>query len=114
MSLAAATHRLDERRSPRPFFEKVQRESGGRALWTSILDDRDLPMMNFYLERRFDSTADVAVILRASEYVKIRPDLPAAAGIESFSSGGNEPLVFLANHPQWECAISGLQQGPSQ
>jgi 4-amino-4-deoxy-L-arabinose transferase-like glycosyltransferase len=51
LTLLIAMPYIDELRSWRPFFEEVRVHAFDREVWTTVLDDRRLPAMNFYLDR---------------------------------------------------------------
>ena len=43
---------LNTKNSYGPFFDKVRDQSRNRELYTTLLDDRRLPLVEFYLDRR--------------------------------------------------------------
>jgi hypothetical protein len=76
---------LNAERSYAPFFNQVRLQSRGRELYTTLLDDRRLPLIEFYLDRRvpiirddeklfqlLKSGAEVSVILDARNYERLK------------------------------------------
>jgi len=76
---------LNAKRSYAPFFNQVRLQSRGRELYTTLLDDRRLPLIEFYLDRRvpiirddeklfqlLKSSAKVSVILDFRSYERLK------------------------------------------
>ena len=76
---------LNAKRSYAPFFNQVRLQSRSRELYTTLLDDRRLPLIEFYLDRRvpiirddeklfqlLKSGAKVSVILDARNYERLK------------------------------------------
>jgi hypothetical protein len=76
---------LNAKRSYAPFFDQVRLQSRGRELYTTLLDDRRLPLIEFYLDRRvpiirddeklfqlFKGSAKVSVILDSRSYERLK------------------------------------------
>jgi 4-amino-4-deoxy-L-arabinose transferase-like glycosyltransferase len=79
---------LNAKRSYAPFFDQVRLQSRGRELYTTLLDDRRLPLIEFYLDRRvpiirddeklfqlLKSSAKVSVILDYKNYERLKKSL---------------------------------------
>jgi 4-amino-4-deoxy-L-arabinose transferase-like glycosyltransferase len=76
---------LDAKRSYAPFFKQVRLQSRDRELYTTLLDDKLLPLMEFYLDRRvpiirddeklfqlLKSNVKVGVILESRSYQRLK------------------------------------------
>jgi len=79
---------LNGKRSYAPFFDQVRLQSRHRELYTTLLDDRRLPLMEFYLDRRvpiirddeklfqlLKGSAKVSVILDNRSYQRLKKSL---------------------------------------
>jgi 4-amino-4-deoxy-L-arabinose transferase-like glycosyltransferase len=69
-ALRVAVPRMDARRSEAPFFRAVEPELAGRAVYTTLLNDRTLPLLNWYLHRRvplLERSGEVEALLRGKE-----------------------------------------------
>jgi 4-amino-4-deoxy-L-arabinose transferase-like glycosyltransferase len=69
-ALRVAVPQMDARRSNAPFFRAVEPDLAGRAVYTTLLDDRTLPLVNWYLRRRVPvvgRTREVEALLRGEE-----------------------------------------------
>jgi len=110
VTLAVAVPRIDDERSMRPFFDEVQRASEGRELWTGFVDDRWLPLANFYLNRRLpilyeptdtaailEGDAPAAVLMHTREYRQQESRLAGLSRTTIFCEEGSRPLVLVAN-----------------
>ena len=103
---------MDERKTYRHFFEEAAPRLGEREVFTTLLDDRRLPLVTYYLERRVTVLPDVdAVFARlegAEEVALILPEAFYARHRERFASvshelfeptRGREYFVLVANRP---------------
>jgi 4-amino-4-deoxy-L-arabinose transferase-like glycosyltransferase len=79
---------LNVKRSYAPFFDQVRLQSRQRELYTTLLDDRRLPLIEFYLDRRvpiipddeklfqlLKGSAKVSVILDNRNYQRLKKSL---------------------------------------
>ncbi len=110
--LALLNPRLEALKSSRPFFASVGRELEPQTdLWTSVADDKALPEMTFYLDRRLRLLDDAgrvpellsrrrktAVILPLAQYEALAPRLGARARRVISAHGGRRQLVYVANY----------------
>lgn len=110
LTLGAAIPAIDARSSWRPFFDGIRQEAEGRRLYSTELNDRHLPAMEYYLGRRLeilDQPTALAEALQAKErvgvvahhdtYERWRGQL---AGIEYSTrraSSGKDLFVWLQN-----------------
>jgi len=104
LALRVALPEVDARKSVRPFFEAVERELDGRALWTTFDDVYRLPLVNYSLERRVPvlPVDQVAARLSSPEPagVVLRPSEVATLGAlpGTFTLGtGDDRYLFIAN-----------------
>ncbi len=115
LSLNLAIPLIDKERSWRPFFELVQPELAGRALSTTMLDDRTVPAMNFYLDQRISHTGGmdaaverlasdtaVAIIVINEQHELMRPALAAIPHRARRSDRGKDRFTLLTNQPNSE------------
>ena len=109
--LSASIPLLDTKMSLRPFFDQISGSTDSRQLWTTILDDRRLPAMNFYLNRRLrivESPTQLAALLRSDEKIGVVMLPQELAGLRSTLAGiaykaqrapsGKNILVYVTNH----------------
>ena len=102
---------LDAKRSYAPFFDQVRLQSRGRELYTTLLDDRRLPLIEFYLDRRvpiirddeklfqlFKGSAKVSVILDSRSYERLKKSFDLIPHQLITPSSGIQRLV-LVNSP---------------
>jgi 4-amino-4-deoxy-L-arabinose transferase-like glycosyltransferase len=102
---------LDATRSYAPFFDQVRLQSRGRELYTTLLDDRRLPLIEFYLDRRvpiirddeklfqlLKSSAKVSVILDSRSYERLKKNFDLIPHQLITPSSEIQPLV-LVNSP---------------
>ena len=102
---------LDAKRSYAPFFDQVRLQSRGRELYTTLLDDRRLPLIEFYLDRRvpiirddekllqlFKGSAKVSVILDSRSYERLKKSFDLIPHQLITPSSEIQPLV-LVNSP---------------
>jgi len=92
LSLAFAVPRIDELRSWRPFFDQVRTAIQGRQLFTTLVNDRRLPAMNFYLDRRLE-------ILKDPDQIPRLLLAPERVGIVVSVDGYDEQRDLLAKIP---------------
>lgn len=102
---------LDARRSWRPFFDEIRnRLEIGQTLWTTIVDDRHLPAVNFYLDRRvtiLDNLNEVpelltshtaeAVIMTARQFAAVQPRLAGIRYRALRAPGDHDQFVYVDN-----------------
>ncbi|HME73984.1 MAG TPA: glycosyltransferase family 39 protein [Myxococcota bacterium] len=91
-TLAFAIPPIDELRSWRPFFAQVRTELEGRRIFTPLVNDRRLPAMNFYLDRRLE-------ILKDSDQIPLLLGSPEKVGIVVSVNDYNEQRDRLAKIP---------------
>ena len=109
--LSASIPFLDTTMSSRPFFDQISGGGDSRQIWTTILDDRRLPAMTFYLNRRLrivESPAQLAALLRSDEKIGVVMSPQELAGLRSTLAGityktqsapsGKNFLVYVTNH----------------
>ncbi len=102
---------LDVKHTYSPFFDQVRDQSRDRELYTTLLDDRRLPLVEFYLDRRvpiirddeklfqlLNSRAKVSVILRRRSYDQLKKRFDLVPHQLITPSSGNQLLV-LVNSP---------------
>lgn len=89
VNLALVIPPLDATRSWRPFFDEVRHDlDPERTVWSTVIDDRHLPVMNFYLDRPLRLLRDPAgvpdllrsqqeegVIMTVSQFTALQPAL---------------------------------------
>ena len=110
LTLAFAIPRIDERRSWRPFFDEVRPEVEGRQIFTPLVNDRRLPAMNYYLNRRLQilkdldqiplllrSPAKVGIVVAVDDYNELRDRLAPVPHRAIRASKGADLFVFLEN-----------------
>ena len=111
VTLAASVPLFDAKRSFSPFFEEVRHHLRGRELYTTLLDDKRLPLIGYYLDRRvpiirddetllelLQSGAKVSVILYRKSYQQLKDRLGGIPHHLVAPTSGNQLLV-LVNSP---------------
>jgi 4-amino-4-deoxy-L-arabinose transferase-like glycosyltransferase len=101
---------IDERRSVAAFYRDVAVASAGRALHTTLGDDRRLPLVGWYLRRTAPAVepkrvpellageTPVGVVMLRREYEAERRQIdPVAPTIVAVDDGKARKLVFVAN-----------------
>jgi len=101
---------LDAQRSYSPFFALVRDQLRDRELYTTLLDDRRLPLVEFYLDRRvpiirddeklfrlLKSSAKVGVILHYGSYERLKGRFDVIAHQLIAASNEKRPLVLVNN-----------------
>jgi hypothetical protein len=101
---------IDELRSWRPFFDQTRGEIEGRRIFTSLLNDRRLPAMNFYWDRRVEIVEDpnqvplllaspekVGVVVGVNDYSEQKDRLAKIPHRAMRASKGADLFVLLEN-----------------
>jgi 4-amino-4-deoxy-L-arabinose transferase-like glycosyltransferase len=109
-TLAFAIPLIDNLRSWRPFFDQVRSEIDGRRIFTPLLNDRRLPAMNFYLNRRLEILKDpdqiplllgspekVGIVVSIDDYNEQRDRFATIPHRAIRASKGADLFVFLEN-----------------
>lgn len=110
-TLAVAIPRLNEQLSWRPFFDEIKPSvAADTELWTTAVDDRHLPAMNFYLNRRvrlaqrkedvvalLEEQRPVGVIVPIADYEALRSELTPVAHEVVRARKGRDLFVYLSN-----------------
>jgi hypothetical protein len=110
VTAAAVFPILNAKNSYSPFFAQVRDESRDRELYTTLLDDRRLPLIEFYLDRRvpiirddeelfqlLKSSAKVSVILDHRSYERLKKSLDVISHQLFTPSNEKQPLVLVNN-----------------
>jgi len=110
LSLAFAVPAIDALRSWRPFFDETRGEIGGRRVLTSLVNDRRLPAMNFYWDRRLELVKDpdqipqllasgekVAIVVAVNDYVELKDRLAKIPHRAVRAAKGADLFVLLEN-----------------
>jgi 4-amino-4-deoxy-L-arabinose transferase-like glycosyltransferase len=110
LTLALAVPRIDEIRSWRPFFDQVRSDIQDRRLYTTLVNDRRLPAMNFYLDRRLETLKDpdqiprllaaperVGIVVAVDDYEEQRDQLAKIPHRALRASKGADLFVFVEN-----------------
>jgi len=110
LTLASAVPPIDELRSWRPFFDQVRSEIQGRQLFTPLVNDRRLPAMNFYLDRRLEILKDpdqiprlllaperVGIVLSVDGYDEQKDQLAKIPHRTIRAAKGADLFVFVEN-----------------
>jgi len=101
---------LDRENSFRYFFSEIENRIKGRALYTNILNDRRLPLINYYLDRKVKVVQDeqelqrllagsdpVAVIFSRDVYETTKMALTAEPFKIVINEQGNKAFVYVEN-----------------
>jgi hypothetical protein len=101
---------MDARRSTAPFFREIEGELEGRALYTTIVDDRRLPLITWYLRRSVPALADrerafellrseepVGIVVSRKAYERERARFEAIPHDLHTAPSGKQTLAFVAN-----------------
>src|SRR5262245_57769094 len=101
---------LNTKNSYSPFFDKVRDQSRNRELYTTLVDDRRLPLVEFYLDRRvpvirdneklfqlLNSGASVGVILDQKNYERLKKAFTLIPHQLIVPANDKPPLVLLNN-----------------
>ena len=101
---------LNIKNSYAPFFERVRDQSRNRELYTTLLDDRRLPLVEFYLDRRvpiirddeklfqlLNSGASVGVILDQKNYERLKKAFALIPHQLIVPANDKPPLVLINN-----------------
>jgi hypothetical protein len=109
-TLAFVIPPIDELRSWRPFFDEVRPELEGRRLFTPLVNDRRLPAMNFYWNRRLETLKDndriplllaspekVGIVVSVDDYNEQKDRLSGIPYRAIRASKGADLFVFLEN-----------------
>jgi 4-amino-4-deoxy-L-arabinose transferase-like glycosyltransferase len=109
-TLSFAIPSIDELRSWRPFFDQTRSEIEGRRIFTSLLNDRRLPAMNFYWDRRLEivrepdqiplllaSPEKVGIVVAVSDYGEEKDRLAKIPHRAMRTSKGADLFVLLEN-----------------
>lgn len=110
--LAALVPALDPDKSVEPFFREILPEVADRPVVTYLRDDRNLPLINFYLGRRVTVLPSQEAVLSALSGPRriaaiVRSRFPQGSGPHPPRLGvrrlqaveGKRPLVCLLNYP---------------
>ena len=110
LTLAFAVPRIDELRSWRPFFDQVRTDTEDRQLFTTLVNDRRLPAMNFYLDRRLETLKDpdqiprllaapkkVGIVVSVDDYDEQRDQLAKIPHRAIRASKGEDLFVLIEN-----------------
>jgi 4-amino-4-deoxy-L-arabinose transferase-like glycosyltransferase len=110
LMLNVAIPSIDELRSWRPFFDQTRSEIKGRRIFTSLLNDRRLPAMNFYWDRRLEIVEDpdqvplllaspekVGVVVAVNDYSEQKDRLAKIPHRAMRASKGADLFVLLEN-----------------
>ncbi len=110
LTLAAVIPAIDARSSWRPFFDQIRPEAAGRRIYTTELNDRHLPAMEYYLGRRLEiltqpsalaealqSKEPVGVIAHYDTYQRWRSQLAGVEYSTRRASSGKDLFVWLQN-----------------
>src|SRR5215468_3483340 len=110
LTSAAVFPILNRKNSYAPFFEKVRDQSRNRELYTTLLDDRRLPLVEFYLDRRvpiiqedeklfqlLNSGASVGVILDQKNYERLKKAFALIPHQLIVPANDKPPLVLINN-----------------
>ncbi|HEY2921555.1 MAG TPA: glycosyltransferase family 39 protein [Candidatus Binatia bacterium] len=110
VTMAVAVPILNAKRSYAPFFDQVRLQSRGRELYTTLLDDRRLPLIEFYLDRRvriirddeklfqlLKSSAKVGVILHYRSYERLKTSFDLISHQLITASNEKQSLVLVNN-----------------
>jgi len=110
LTLALAIPSIDELRSWRPFFDQTRSEIEGRRVFTSLLNDRRLPAMNFYWDRRVEIVEDpdqiprllalperVGIVIGVGDYSEQQDRLAKIPYRAMRASKGADLFVLLEN-----------------
>jgi 4-amino-4-deoxy-L-arabinose transferase-like glycosyltransferase len=109
-TLAFAIPPIDELRSWRPFFDQLRTETEGRRIFTPLVNDRRLPAMNFYWDRRLEILKDpdqiphllgspekVGIVVSVDDYNEQKDRLAKIPHRAIRASKGAGLFVFLEN-----------------
>jgi len=109
-TLAFAVPAIDALRSWRPFFDLMRPEIEGRQIFTPLVNDRRLPAMNFYLDRRLEILKDpdqiplllgslekVGIVVSIDDYDEQKDRLAEIPHRAIRTSKGADLFVFLEN-----------------
>ena len=109
-TLAFAIPPIDELRSWRPFFDQVRTEIDGRRIFTPLVNDRRLPAMNFYWDRRLEILKDpdqiprllgspekVGIVVSVDDYNEQKARLAKIPHRAIRATKGADLFVFLEN-----------------
>jgi len=109
-TLAFAIPPIDELRSWRPFFDQVRTEIDGRRILTPLVNDRRLPAMNFYWDRRLEILKDpdqiprllgspekVGIVVSVDDYNEQKDRLAKIPHRALRAAKGADLFVFLEN-----------------
>jgi 4-amino-4-deoxy-L-arabinose transferase-like glycosyltransferase len=110
-ALTVTIPRVEAVKSWRPFFDEVRTNlTDDTELWTTAIDDRKLPAMNFYLDRRLGlikgskrvldllaTEKNVGIIVYADEYDALRPRLAAIPHRSIRAKKGEDLFVYLSS-----------------
>lgn len=120
VALIAMIPRLDSQKSSQPFFAAVRSHLDGAQLWTALIDDKRLPAMDYYLDRRLElvrrpreipqllrQPQRVGVIVSPGEYAALRPCLRGIPHWSMRSDVGRRRFVYLSNVPPRLPVLSG-------
>jgi 4-amino-4-deoxy-L-arabinose transferase-like glycosyltransferase len=110
LTLAFAVPLIDALRSWRPFFDQTRSEIDGRRTFTSLVNDRRLPAMNFYWDRRLELVEDpeqippllaspekVAIVVAVGDYSEQKDRLAKIPHRAIRASRGADLFVLLEN-----------------
>jgi hypothetical protein len=110
LTSAAVFPILNIKNSYAPFFEKVRDQLRNRELYTTLLDDRRLPLVEFYLDRRvpiirddeklfqlLNSGASVGVILDQKNYERLKKAFALIPHQLIVPANDKPPLVLINN-----------------
>ena len=112
MTLALSYPELDTRQSWRPFFDTVASTlDEDRELWTTFIDDRKLPAIIYYLDRRvrllrppltvpelLSRSVPVGIIVSAEQYATLEAELCAIPHrVIRAESGRTDLFVYVEN-----------------
>lgn len=113
MALGFLAPKLDRNKTTVPFFNAVRSEVAMRELFTTYCDDRRLPLIPYYLDRKpyvLENREDVFALLRSDHavaiilpeefYRKRRADFAVIPHTHTVAFQGKTFFGFVANLPQ--------------